>query len=117
MMTEELKNKLITFYQECEKFYGFKIEISEAISTNSLNFDRHFTTFSNTEFILTRFNWRISGGRIMFESEKLNYEIASDRITKFTEFEQNEFEFIEMYSETVFRKTTIKIYTNNILDL
>ncbi len=110
-------NRLITFYQECEKFYGVKIEISEAISTNTLNFDRHFTTFSNTEIILNRFGWRISGGRIMFEGKKLNYEIAVDRITNFTELEQDTFEFIEKYCETVFRKTTIKICTNTTAEL
>lgn len=108
-MTSELKSKLIFFFENCEKFYGKTIEINSAISSNQLNFDRHFTSFSYLEFELINIRTRTSGGRATFAGEKLYYEIGIDHLTSFEELNENEFEFIEKYSEQIYRKTNIKI--------
>lgn len=108
-MTEELKSKIIAFFENCEKFFGKMIEIKEAISNNQLNFDRHFTTFAYTEFILTKVYARISGGRVTFEGDKLYYEISIDNLLIFNELNENEFEFIESCSAMVYRRTKIRM--------
>ncbi|MES2592335.1 MAG: hypothetical protein V4608_10650 [Bacteroidota bacterium] len=104
----EIRSKVITFMESFTVNIGKTLNFSEAISTNKKNFDRHFTTYSSTEFKLTHFSARISGARIMFIGEKLNYEISIDRIIN---IEQNNFEilFIEAYSDEVFRETNLKI--------
>jgi hypothetical protein len=108
-MTEELKSKLIFFFENCEKFYGKMVVIKSAISSNQLNFDRHFTSFAYIEFTLNKVYSRISGGRATFEGEKQYYELGLDYIVQFEELEANQFEFIEKYSETVYRKTNLTI--------
>jgi hypothetical protein len=108
-MTEELKIKTLNFLENWEKFRGKTIEIKSALSSNQLNFDRHFTSFAYTEFVLQRVYARISGGRVTFASEKLYYEISIDNLLIFNELNENEFEFMEKYSETVYRKTHLKI--------
>lgn len=113
MMNPALKENLLAFYEHCDVFYGSEIKIREAISTNGLNFDRHFTTWSNMAFLFQRFGWRISGARIMFQGETMMYEISADRIMEFSTIAENEFEFIEMYSDTVYRKTNIKFSKSN----
>ena len=107
-MTDELKTRLLAFIERGESLHGRTLHIHEAISTNQQNFDRHFTTFARTDLVLTRFGGRISGARLMFESENQYYEISADRIIRFTE-QAHELEFVEQYSETVYRKTTITI--------
>jgi hypothetical protein len=103
-----LKNKVIHFLETFSVNIGKTLFFKEAICTNKNNFDRHFTTFSNTEFELTHFTARISGARIMFYEEKLNYEISIDRIINF-EVNSNEILFLETYSEDIYRRTIIKI--------
>ncbi len=108
-MTEDLKSKIIFFFENCEKFYGKTIEIKSAISSNQLNFDRHFTSFSYLEFDLVKISTRISGGRATMEGGKQYYEIGLDYLIHFEEIGENQFEFIEKYSETIYRKTTLTI--------
>lgn len=109
MLSEELKSKIIHFVESCEKYHGKKVRFREAISTNQLNFDRHFTTFNASEFILEKVFWRISGGRIIFDGKESYYEICLDRITDFQELGEGVFEFLERYGETVYRKTSLEI--------
>jgi hypothetical protein len=54
-MTQEMKVKVIAFYQKCGSLKEKKIIITECISTNRDNFDRHFTTYSKLVFILIDF--------------------------------------------------------------
>lgn len=109
MLSEALKLKVIHFIESSEKYSGKKIRFQEAISTNTLNFDRHFTTFNAAEFILDKVFWRISGGRIIFDGKESYYEISADRITDFQEIGDGIFEFLEMYSETVYRRSRLEI--------
>jgi hypothetical protein len=108
-MTDELKIKTLNFLENCEKFYGKTIEIKSALSSNQVNFDRHFTSFAYTEFVLQMIYTRISGGRVNFAGEKLYYEICLDHLISFEEINANEFQWLEKYSEKVYRKTNLKI--------
>ena len=105
---KEVRDKVINFAENFSINIGNVLSFEEAICTHKNNFDRHFTTFSNTEFILTNFAGRISGARLMFLGDKLSYEIGLDYIIQFDERE-NEFEFIEAYSEKIYRRTILKL--------
>jgi hypothetical protein len=105
---DEIKNKVFHFLETFNLNIGKTLYFREAICTNKNNFDRHFTTNSSTEFKLTHFTARISGARIMFDGEKLNYEISLDRIINFEE-NFTEIMFLESYSEEIYRRTIIKI--------
>jgi len=107
-MTQEMKVKVIAFYQKCGSLKEKKIIITECISTNRDNFDRHFTTYSKLVFILIDFGVRFSGNRATFRGENQYYEIGGDLIIKLENLVEEEFEIIEKYSEKVFRRTTIK---------
>ena len=75
---------------------------------NNSNFDRHFTTSNSLSFTVTNIACRISGARIMLQGEELYYEIAMDLLLDFMEKENQTFEFLEKYSENVYRKTILK---------
>lgn len=105
---EQTKNTIKHFIETFNKNIGKTLYFKEAISTQKENFDRHFTSFSSTEFLLTNFTARISGARIMFDGEKLNYEISLDRVISLEESEC-QFIFIEAYSEDVYRQTILKV--------
>jgi hypothetical protein len=105
---DKIKNKVIHFLETFSINIGKTLLFKESICTNKNNFDRHFTTYSSTEFKLTHFTARVSGARIMFDGEKLNYEVSIDRIINFEE-DSDEISFLESYSEDIYRRTIIKI--------
>jgi len=100
------KRRLLDFIENF-KFLGRRIKINEAISRNKNNFDRHFTSFSNFEFIVESVGIRYSGAKICFNNQNLNYEISFDAINEFSERGNNEYQLIEILSENVYRKTTL----------
>ena len=107
-MTEDMKHKIIEFIENFDVNKGKSLIFREAISTNKDNFDRHFTSYSKIEFILLNFTVRISGARMMFDGDKMNYEIGVDHIIQF-EDKEGEIEILEALSEKVYRRTIIKI--------
>ncbi|MBQ4822115.1 hypothetical protein [Aquimarina sp. MMG016] len=107
-MNKELKEQLLLFYQKCDSFKGKTVYIKEYISTHKDNFDRHFTTFSELKFKLNNFGVRLSGGRVFFMADEQMYEIGGDIIIAIKSKENNEFELMEKYSETVYRKSILK---------
>ncbi len=106
MISEEIKDKTTTFAQKCEKWKGYTLKIHSALSSNKDNFNRHFTTFTSMEFVMTNFATRFSGSRMMFMGDKQTYEI-SIALIELNETNPLEFEFLEKYSETVYRKSTL----------
>ncbi len=108
MLNEKLKNKILEFIESAEIFYGKNLKITESISTNEINFDRHFTTSNSLSFTVINIACRISGARIMLQGEEFYYEIAIDLLVDFMEKENQTFEFLEKYSENVYRKTILK---------
>ena len=110
MMTQELKEKIIEFFQKWDSFKNSRISIKVATTTNRDNFDRHFTSFSKIEFVMKDFGVRFSGNRAMFKGEKQSYEIGGDYIVKISKIGERNFEVLEKYSEKVFRKSEIKFF-------
>lgn len=108
MLDQNLKERMILFFEDCSSLYGKQIKIRQYISVNGNNFDRHFTTTSILEFEFKHFGLASSGARVIFSGEIQEYQILSDHLVTFSELEKNEYEFNEKLSEKVFRKSTIK---------
>ncbi len=110
MDAEEINANIIAFFETIEKYYGCKTEITEGLYSLSENFDSNHTTWNLSEFILIRSAYRKNGERLMMEGEKMYYEIAASNIIDFKQPGRNAFEFVESYSETVFRITKVKFH-------
>jgi hypothetical protein len=108
MNSEELSNNIIYFFEGIEKYYGCKTEITEGLFSDYDDLDANLTTWNLSEFDLIRSAYRNNGGRFMFEGNKMYYEISGERIIDFKQPGRHKYEFIEQYSETVFRITRIK---------
>lgn len=110
MNSEELNSAIISFFETIEKYYGCKTEITEGLFSELDDLDANLTTWNLSEFDLTRSAYRNNGNRFMFEGDKMYYEISGERIIEFKQPGRNKFEFIEQYSETVFRITKIRFH-------
>ncbi len=110
MNHEEIKTKVISFFENIEKYYGCKTEITEGLYYQIENFDANLTTWNLSEFILLRSAYRNNGGKFMIEGEKMYYEISAKNIVNLTEPGRNKFEFIEQYGENIFRITKIRFH-------
>lgn len=108
MNSENLSNSIISFFESVEKYYGCKTEITEGLVSDYDDLDANLTTWNLSEFDLIRSAYRNNGGRFMFEGNKMYYEISGERIIDFKQPGRHKYEFIEQYSETVFRITRIK---------
>ena len=108
MNSENLSNSIISFFESVEKYYGCKTEITEGLFSDYDDLDANLTTWNLSEFDLIRSAYRNNGGRFMFEGNKMYYEISGERIIDFKQPGRHKYEFIEQYSETVFRITRIK---------
>ena len=111
MSMEELNSNIIEFFEHIEKYYGCKTEITEGLFADIGNLDANLTTWNLSEFELIRSAYRKNGGRFMFEGKTMYYEISGNRIIDFKQPGRNKFEFIEQYSESVFRITKIEFHT------
>ncbi len=106
-MTEELKEQLIAFYESIPNYYGWRLTIKWALSNNTDNFNRHFTSFGKMEFTLTNFRVRISGARITFEGDSQYFEIG-DGIYSLNETAAHQFEINERVSKDVHQKVLLE---------
>lgn len=107
MNSEEKNSSIITFFENIPKYYGCKTEITEGLFSNSEEPNADLTTWNLSEFNLIRSAYRDNGKRFMFEGLTMYYEISGERIIEFKQPGRHKFEFIEQYSETVFRITKI----------
>jgi hypothetical protein len=107
MNSEELNLKIVAFFESIEKYYGCKTEITEGLFSDYDDLDANLTTWNLSQFDLIRSAYRNNGGRFMFEGQTMYYEISGERIIDFKQPGRHKFEFIEQYSETVFRITKI----------
>ena len=110
MNSEELNLNIIAFFETISKYYGCKTEITEGLFSDYDDLDANLTTWNLSEFDLLRSAYRENGNRFMFEGNKMYYEISGERIIDFKQPGRNKFEFIEKYSETVFRITKIRFH-------
>ena len=107
MNSEELNLNIVAFFESIQKYYGCKTEITEGLFSDYDDLDANLTTWNLSEFDLIRSAYRNNGGRFMFEGQTMYYEISGERIIDFKQPGRHKFEFIEQYSETVFRITKI----------
>lgn len=110
MSSEETNHKVIAFFENIEKYYGCKTEITEGLTTEANNFDANQTTWNLSEFTLIRSAYRNNGGKFMMEGDKMYYEIGATSIISLEKPGRNKFEFIEQYGESVFRITKIRFH-------
>ena len=110
MSSENLNSDVIHFFEEIQKYYGSKTEITQGLFTEIDNLDTNQTTWNLSEFELVRSAYRNSGGKFMLEGNGTYYEISAEKIVSFTQNGRNKFEFIEQYSPSVYRMTTIKFH-------
>ena len=110
MSTEELNYNIISFFETIQKYYGSKTEITEGLYSDIEDLDANFTTWNLSEFELTRSAYRTNGKRFMLEGNGMYYEISGERIIEFKQPGRHKYEFIEQYSETVFRITRIRFH-------
>ena len=108
MNPSELNTAVIDFFENIQKYYGSKTEISEGLTTNSENIDAESATWNLSEFELIRSAYREKGNKFMLEGNGIYYEISASNIVSIQKLGRNKFEFIEKYGENVFRITKIR---------
>jgi hypothetical protein len=109
MNSEEINQKVISFFEKIEKYYGCKTEVTNGLTTGK-DFDAEHTTWNLSEFELKQSAYRNNGNKFMMEGNGLYYEIDAHSIIDFKQPGRNKFEFIEQYGETVFRITKIRFH-------
>lgn len=110
MDTETLRQEIIDFFENIQKYYGSKTEITQGLCSGLDNLDANRTTWNLSEFVLVRSAYRNSGDKFMLEGKGTYFEISAERIIDFKKSGRNRFEFIEQYSETIFRITKIRFH-------
>lgn len=111
MNSDELNTKIIRFFETIEKYYGCKTEITEGLFSEIDDVDAEHTTWNLSEFDLVRSAYRKNGLKFMMEGNQRYYEMSADKIITFKQPGRHKFEFIEQYSETVFRITKIRFHS------
>ncbi len=110
MNKEDLRQDIITFFENINKYYGSKTEITEGLCTDMEAIDATLSTWNLSEFELIRSAYRKNGEKFMMEGPTMYYEISAERIVSFEQNGRHKFEFIEQYGETVFRITKIRFH-------
>jgi len=108
MNTETLRQGIIDFFENIDKYYGIKTEITQGLFSELENLDANLTAWNLSEFELVRSAYRKNGEKFMLEGKGMYFEISADKIIDFRQVGRNKFEFIELYGSTVFRITKIK---------
>jgi hypothetical protein len=110
MNSDELNSKILDFFENIEKYYGCKTEITEGLFSGINDIDAEHTTWNLSEFDLIRSAYRKNGLKFMMEGNNRYYEVSADKIIDFKQPGRHKFEFIEQYSETVFRITKLRFH-------
>jgi len=110
MDTENFRQEILLYFENIAKYYGSKTEITVGLCTDIDSLDANLTTWNLSEFELVRSAYRNSGDKFMLEGKGTYFEISAERIINFKKTGRNKFEFIEQYSETVFRITKIRFH-------
>ena len=106
----DLNSKIVAFFETIDKYYDCKTEITEGLSADKDNLDADRTTWNLSKFDLIRSAYRKNGEKFMLEGNNMYYEISADKIIDFKQPGRHKYEFIEQYSETVFRITKIRFH-------
>lgn len=109
-MEQENKQKTLSFFEEIQKYYESKVEITEGLCTSKGDFSAENTTWNLFEFHLVRSAYRNNGARFMMEGDGVYYELDAHAIISLNQPGRNKFEFIEQLSENVFRITKLRFH-------
>lgn len=112
MNAEDLHATVLAFFENIEKYYGCKTEITEGLFSEIDNLDNHLTTWNLSEFDLVRSAYRKKGLKFMMEGANRYYEISADKIIELKQPGRHKFEFIEQYGIGVYRITKIRFHSN-----
>jgi hypothetical protein len=110
MDTENFRQEILLYFENITKYYGSKTEITVGLCIDIDSLDANLTTWNLSEFELVRSAYRNNGGKFMLEGNGTYYEISADRIIDFKQTGRHKYEFIEKYSESVFRITKIRFH-------
>lgn len=111
MISSELREKVIEFFENVQKYYGDLTEITEGLYSHGDTFDANLTTWNLSEFTLIRSAYRNSGARLMMEGEKMYYEISAERLVDFKQPGRHVYEFVELYGINVYRITKVRFHS------
>lgn len=111
MSSTETKQSVIQFFENIDKYYGCKTEITEGLYSRHENFEASATTWNLSEFTLIRSAYRNYGDRLMMEGEKMYYEISAKLLVDFKQPRRHTYEFVELYGMDVYRITKVKFHS------
>ena len=110
METTSFQQGIIDFFENIATYYGIKTEITQGLFSELGHFDADLTAWNLSEFVLIRSAYRNSGAKFMMEGNGTYFEISAEKIISFQKNGRHKFEFIEKYSDTVFRITKIRFH-------
>lgn len=110
-MSDEINHRVIQFFENIDKYYGCRTEITEGLYSRHENFLASATTWNLSEFTLIRSAYRNHGDRLMMEGEKMYYEISAKVIVDFKQPRRHTYEFVELYGSDVYRITKVKFHS------
>lgn len=111
MIPESCREKVVSFFESIDKYYGCKTEITEGLHTSADDWTAKSATWNLCEFQLIRSAYRNNGERLMMEGEKMYYEISAEHLIDFKQPKRHTYEFTEQYGESVFRTTKIRFHS------
>ncbi len=110
-MDAKLKEEIIATMEYLAQQVSKEIIVTDRISFNKENYDRHFTTTSNLRFKLKSFGVRISGAIAMMEGENLWFEFRTYHIQSIIRTE-NKIDLTIKMNEKIVRNIEIEIKPN-----
>ncbi len=109
MKDKALIDQIVNFAQKVQSsFIGMHVHIEQELSTAGDNYDRHVSASAKFGFTLTDFAIRFSGNKMMFMGEHDHYEIHGDAITELKALDANSYQLLEVLSERIYRRSTIR---------
>ena len=109
MKDKALIAQIAAFAEKAQRsFIGMQVSIEQELSTAGNTYDRHVSASARFGFKLTDFAIRFSGNKMMFVGEDDHYEIHGDAITELKDFGNNCYELLEVLSERICRRSTIR---------
>ncbi len=111
MISQELREEILLFFENIPKYYGCKTEIVEGLHLKHQAEDAQKSTWNLSEFTLIRSAYRNTGEHFMLEGEKMYYEISAAKLVDFKQTKRHSYELVEQYSEDVFRMTQLRFHS------
>lgn len=111
MKDPQLIEQIVDFVQKVQAYHkGMRVHIEQKLSVAGDNYDRHVSATANFSFKLMELIVRTSGNIMMFLGEEDDYELHCDAMTELESLGNNSYRFLEVLSDRVYRRTTIRFY-------